>query len=309
MGGVSDRLGRAGKGWERLLNASNPCYKAAVALDPSKTGSRTGEHRFMYDERDIILYHLGVGASGARNLDLLYEGRGPKVLPTYAVVMAFPAVTELFDIAMGGDLSDIVHGAQAIRVHGPIPPKGEVVSTGKIEGVYDLRRLAVTILSTETRSVDGELLAETEWEIVHLRSGGFGGERPPKKERPKVPDTAPLFEREVETHVDQALLYRLSGDRNPLHADPDFAKKVGFDRPILHGLCTYGIAARVLVDELAGGDVDKLVALRGQFSKPVFPGERLIVRAHELEAGVRVEVESVERSEIVFASGTAEFRR
>lgn len=278
-----------------------------VALDPSKAGERAGEHRFIYDERDIILYHLGVGATGDRNLDLLYEGRGPKVLPTYAVVMAFPAVTELFEIAMGGDLSDIVHGAQAIRVHRPIPPKGEVISTGKIEGIYDLRRLAVSILSTETRDLNGDLLAETEWEIVHLRGGGFGGERPPRKERPKVPDSPPLFEREVATHPDQALLYRLSGDRNPLHADPDFAAKVGFDRPILHGLCTYGIAARVLVDELGGGEPQQLRALKGQFSKPVFPGERLLVRAHQLEDGVRVEVESLDRSEIVFASGVAEF--
>jgi acyl dehydratase len=277
-----------------------------VTLDPTLVGHRTEPHRVRYQDRDVLLYNLAVGAEAGRDLPLLYEGFGPKVVPSFAVILAWPAVAALFDVVMGGDLSGIVHGAQAIRVHRPIPPSAEVVTTGRIEGVYDLKRLAVSILSTETRTQGGELLAETEWEIVHLTEGGFGGEKPPKKSRPQKPSEPPLFEAEVKTHAEQALLYRLTGDRNPLHADPEFAKKVGFDRPILHGLCTFGIVARVLTRELAGNDPARLRALRGQFVKPVFPGETLVVRAHRLEEGVRVEAEVRERSEIVFGFGLAE---
>jgi acyl dehydratase len=277
-----------------------------VTLDPTKVGHRTEPHRVSYVDRDVLLYNLAIGAEAGRDLPLLYEGLGPKVVPSFAVILAWPAVEELFDVVMGGDLSGIVHGAQAIRVHRPIPPAAEVQTTGRIEGLYDLKRLAVSILSTETRTLEGELLAETEWEIVHLTEGGFGGEKPPKKSRPQKPSAAPLFEVEVKTHAEQALLYRLTGDRNPLHADPEFAKKVGFERPILHGLCTFGVVARVLARELGDNDPARLRSLRGQFVKPVFPGETLVVRAHRLDEGVRVEAEVREREEVVFGFGLAE---
>lgn len=277
-----------------------------MTLDPKKVGQKTEPHRVRYVDRDVLLYNLAIGAEAERDLPLLYEGFGPKVVPSFAVILAWPAITELFDIVMGGDLSGIVHGAQSIRLHRPLPPEAEVFTTGRIDGFYDLKRLAVSVLSTETRTAGGELLAETEWEVVHLTEGGFGGEKPPKKPRPPKPDAAPLFEVEVETRPEQALLYRLTGDRNPLHADPEFAKKVGFDRPILHGLCTFGIVARVLARELAGNEPSKLRALRGQFVKPVFPGETLVVRAHRIDEGIRVEAEVEERGEIVFGFGLAE---
>src|SRR5690606_33882348 len=255
-----------------------------MSLDLSAVGFQTEAFTFKYDWKTTALYALGVGCS-RDELDYLYEGRGPLVLPSFAVIPAYPALTPLVHRA-GADMSKVVHGAQDIQLHAPIPSAGTLTTVAKIDGLYDLKRLSQVVFSTKTTQEE-KLLFETKWTIVVRDTGGFGGPRPPKNEAPKLPkDEAPLFEKEETIPEQQALLYRLSGDLNPLHADPEFARSVGFDEgPILHGLCTYGYMTRALIECACAGDPGRLKRLSVQFKKPVWPGERLRTLGYTLEEG------------------------
>jgi acyl dehydratase len=246
-----------------------------MALDPKAVGKKTPELVHEVGWKETALYALGCGAK-LRELDFLYEKRGPKVLPTYAVVPAFPACTALMT-AVGGDVTGIVHGAQKITLHRPFAPEGRLVTVGRVAGIYDMKKLATCIIATETRDGAGALVAETEWQIIFRFDGNFGGERPPKTERVSTPEREPDFRVEEATAPEQALLYRLSGDLNPLHADPEMAESVGFGRPILHGLCTYGYVGRAVLHQACGSDPARLKSLSGQFRRPVWPGDTLVV--------------------------------
>ncbi len=256
-----------------------------MALQLSAVGKTTSAHVHEYGPGEVILYALGVGAKRDRELDFLYEGRGPKVLPTYAVVPAWPAMEEVFEL-VGGDLLGVVHGAQAITLHRPFAPSGKLTTVARVDGLYDLKRMATGVFSTETRDERGDLLCETSWQIIFRTQGGFGGPKPPKRPRVSVPEGAPaLFEWVEATSPEQALLYRLSGDRNPLHADPAIGEKVGFGGPILHGLCSFGYVGRAALHSLAGGDPSRVKAMEASFQAPVFPGETLVIRGYALDGG------------------------
>lgn len=248
-----------------------------MTLDPASIGRTTAPALHPYRWQDVVLYALGVGARQAE-LDFLFEGRGPKVLPTYAVVPAFAPVADLFG-SLGGNLLGVVHGGQTVRLHAPFAPSGTLTTVGKVGGVWDLKRLATALFTTETRDESGTLLAETEWNIIYRFDGGFGGSPPPKRPVVKVPERTPDWTHEETTAPEQALLYRLSGDHNPLHADPEIGEKVGFGRPILHGLCTYGIVGRAVLIHACGGDPARLRAYSGEFKKPVWPGDTLVTDA------------------------------
>jgi acyl dehydratase len=245
-----------------------------MSLDLSSVGVVTAPHELEYDHRTLALYALGIGAK-ADELDYLYEGRGPKVYPTFAVVPAYAPLMTLIG-KTGGNPATMVHGAQTIRVDAPIPSAGKFVTTARIAGIYDMKLLAQVLCETESR-IDGVVVCRTEWQLLFRDEGGFGGPRPPKSAAPKVPDgQAPVFEHEEAISPEQALLYRLSGDLNPLHADPEFAKSVGFAQgPILHGLATFGFLARAVIRRACDGDAARLKSFTAQFRKPVWPGETL----------------------------------
>lgn len=245
-----------------------------MSVDPNSVGAESDVFTLRYDWKTLVLYALGVGAK-RDELDYLYEARGPKVLPTFAVVPAYPVLSDLLQRS-GGRLDRLVHGGQSVCVHAPIPPAGELSTRGIITGIYDLKRMTQLVFQTRTHCA-GELVYTTEWSMIVLGEGGFGGPRPPKSALPKVPsDTAPSFSVEERISPEQALLYRLSGDANPLHVDPAVAALLGFERgPILHGLATYGFAARALIRSALNGEGSRLVAFHGQFRKPVWPGETL----------------------------------
>jgi acyl dehydratase len=256
-----------------------------MTLDLSAVGHETEPFFFEYTEKDVILYALGIGAK-REELDYLYEGKGPLVYPSFAVVPSYAALSPLVAAAKA-DMSLVVHGAQTITLHKPIPSKAKLETRAKIDGIYDLKRLSQVVFSTKTFD-SGELLFENEWMLVVRDTGGFGGPRPPKGESVKLPgdDTAPLFERVERTSPEQALLYRLSGDLNPLHADPEFARAVGFSEgPILHGLCTFGYMARAVIHGALAGESRRLRSLTVQFKKPVWPGEELRTLGYEVERG------------------------
>ncbi|HVW26016.1 MAG TPA: MaoC/PaaZ C-terminal domain-containing protein [Polyangiaceae bacterium] len=275
-----------------------------MTLDTSCAGLVSEPHEFSYRARDVELYALGIGAK-VDELDYLYEGRGPKVYPTFAVVPAFEPVFELLRKS-GGNIASMVHGAQTTIVEEPLPPAGTLVTTARIDGVYDMKRLVQMLCSTESR-LGGAVVCRTEWQLLFREGGGFGGPHPPKVIAPKVPDGAePAFEHEEPTSREQALLYRLSGDVNPLHADPEFAKEVGFaDGPILHGLATYGFVARAIIRRQCQGDGARLRSLTAQFRKPVWPGETLKTVGYRVGSDVVFKTYAGGRLEAPVATGHA----
>src|SRR5690606_27571914 len=227
--------------------------------------------------KDAILYALGVG-SGVRELRFTTE-KDQLVLPTFAVIVGMGGIP--FDkVGIGAkEFVMLVHGGQAIAVTGPIPPNGRVRTKGRVAGVYDKGKGALVVFDCESVDAEtGELRFKNRMSAFIRGAGGFGGERGPQTEPFEIPARKPDREVTYETREDQALLYRLSGDMNPLHSDPDVAKLAGFPKPILHGLCTYGFTGRALLHTLCGSDPARFQAMEGRFSKPVFPGESLTIR-------------------------------
>lgn len=266
----------------------------AVAAEP-----RTGE--ITWSHKDVQLYHLGLGAGVPANdpdeLRYTLESR-LHVLPSFATVAGAGSPGVISGLSMPGvevDLARVLHGGQTIELHRPIPPEGKALATGRIAAVYDKGKAAILVMRTEVADADGPLWTN-DAQIFVRGEGGWGGDRGPST-RLEPPTGEP--DRTVERPIreDQALLYRLSGDWNPLHADPEFAKLAGFDRPILHGLCTYGMTLKAVVDTLLDGDVTRVRSYTTRFAGVVFPGETLRIRMWRREGGVQVAVSAVERDD------------
>ncbi|CAN5702379.1 3-hydroxyacyl-thioester dehydratase HtdY [soil metagenome] len=283
-----------------------------MAIDPSAVGATSEPVRHSWTSRDAMLYALGVGAGAVDPLGELAfttensNGVPQQVLPTMAVVLgggggAFGAIGS-FNPAM------LVHGEQAIELHGPIPVEGEVETVGEITGIYDKGKGAlVEVRSTSTATATGQPLFTTTMSAFIRGEGGFGGDRGPSGPKNPPPERDPDHETAYVTRSDQALLYRLSGDRNPLHSDPTFAAMGGFDRPILHGLCTYGFTGRALLHRLCEGDPVRFRSMEGRFSSPVIPGERLTVRMWEDGPGVALFQTTGDDGRVVLDGGRLAF--
>ncbi|HYW02753.1 MAG TPA: MaoC/PaaZ C-terminal domain-containing protein [Gammaproteobacteria bacterium] len=228
---------------------------------------------YEYGTRDVILYHLGLGM-GRDQLPFTYE-RSLRVLPSFAVVPPFPAMSGCVSMLKANPMM-ILHGEQAFELHRPIPVSGKLTTSGRIEGIYDKGKGASVVLRTDTVDDRDRQLFSNRFTLFVRGAGGFGGEAGPREPVREMPDRAPDQVLETPTREDQALLYRLSGDYNPLHADPEFAKLAGFDTPILHGLCTYGIACWGVLEACAEMQPERMKSFQGRFSSPVFPGETLV---------------------------------
>jgi acyl dehydratase len=227
--------------------------------------------------RDVILYALGVGAT-ASDLDLVYEGRGPRVLPTFAVVPSSHFLPGFLD-AVDFDLGDLLHGEQSIMLHRPIPAEAAVESTRRCIAVWDKGNAgAVIVWESVSSDAGGPLFSTTSASFVR-GAGNFGGERGPSGPRNAPPEREPDVRFSVSTSPDQAALYRLSGDLNPIHIDPEMARAHGYERPFLHGLCTYGVVARGAINALCDGVPERLEAYEARFAGLVHPGDTLQVRA------------------------------
>jgi acyl dehydratase len=278
-----------------------------MPLDLTLAGKPGAPSVVRYTWKDVALYALGVGAKRAE-LDYLYEGRGPKVLPSFAVVPKFQPMLDLL-AKTGGNLAMIVHGGERVVVHTPLAPSAELTTTSTIRGFYDMKRLAQVLVDTRSVDAQGVLVAESTSAILFRGEGGFGGSPPPKEPPPvdRPRDTPPTFSIEEATSPEQALLYRLSGDLNPLHADPDFARNVGFERgPILHGLCTYGFMVRHVAQALFSGDASRIRSFEAQFRRPVWPGDTLVTEGWQVRPdAVALQVKVKERDEVVIAGAWA----
>jgi acyl dehydratase len=251
-----------------------------MGLDHSLVGVASEPQLRSWDSKDALLYAVGVGAGlGDPLAELEFttencEGVEQKVLPTFAVLIAQARPGRSlgdFDRAM------LVHAEQYVELHRPLPVAGAVCATSTVTGIYDKGSGALVV--TESVAVDaatGEPLVTTRSGTFIRGEGGFGGPRgtdPPWR----LPSRAPDYRVTRETRPEQALLYRLSGDRNPLHVDPKFSARGGFSRPILHGLCTYGVTGRALLSAACAGDPARFRSMSGRFSRPVIPGEPLTV--------------------------------
>lgn len=256
-----------------------------MPIDPrTAVGADLPEQPFDWTADDVLLYHLALGA-GADPMDeteLRYTTEeNLQVLPTFALVAPTFHVYEPPKVSFPGidiDLAKVLHGGQELRVHRPLPTQGKATLRSRIADVYDKGSAAVVIQESEAVDEAGQALFTTRSSIFARGEGGFGGERGPSA-KVDVPDRRPDLDVSTPTRPQQALWYRLCGDRNPLHSDPEFARAAGFPRPILHGLCSYGMACKALVDGLLDGDTSRVAGFSVRFAGVVFPGETLRTRA------------------------------
>ncbi|WP_282699654.1 MaoC/PaaZ C-terminal domain-containing protein [Streptomyces sp. CC219B] len=261
---------------------------------------RTGE--ITWTSKDVQLYHLGIGAgtpaTDPHELRYTLESR-LHVLPSFATVAGAGSPGVISGLSMPGievDLARVLHGGQSLEIHRPLPTEGTATATSRVAAVYDKGKAAVLVLRTEVADADGPLWTN-DAQIFVRGEGGWGGDRGPSA-RPEPPTGEPDKTVERPVREDQALLYRLSGDWNPLHADPEFAAKAGFDRPILHGLCTYGMTLKAVVDTLLDGEVGRVRSYTTRFAGVVYPGETLRIRLWRTSGTeVRAAVSAVEKDD------------
>jgi acyl dehydratase len=247
-----------------------------VTLNPDAVGSATQPEHISWTSKDCLLYALGVGA-GTEELAFTTEntrGLEQRMLPTQPVVLGLGACAGSLKLAGKIDWVRLVHAAQGVELLAPLPVAGEATVVARIAELWDKGKAALITAESTATAPDGTDLFRTRMTVFIGGAGGFGGERgasEPVDEPQGKPDETLSYQ----TRADQALLYRLSGDRNPLHSDPAYAAKAGFERPILHGLCTYGFAGRAVLHTLAGGDPDRVRSIDARFAKPVYPGDTL----------------------------------
>ena len=259
-----------------------------------------------WSSKDTMLYALGVGARPAGDLDFIYEGRGPKVLPTYAVIPGGTALSGMMR-AVEMRLEMLLHGEQSIELFKPLPPEASVEVTGRITEVWDKGKAAVLGVESVARDADGELF-RTHATLFVRGAGGFGGERGPSGgDGDTVPDRAPDIVARFNTRPEQGAIYRLSGDRNPIHIDPEFAKMGGFDAPFMHGLCTYGIVGRAILLELCADDPAAFRSFRGRFADRVQYGDTIVTKFWRTGDGEAIIQGETEDGRIVLSQAMATF--
>ena len=249
-----------------------------MPLNPDAVGDTSDPIDVSWTSKDALLYAVGIGA-GHEELAFTTEnsnGIDQKVFPTYAVVIGYGRGSAMRNVGTF-DPAMLVHGQQSITLHRPIPVEGTVTLTGELTGMYDKSKAAVVETTTTATDADGPMYTLTSTAFIR-GEGGWGGDRGPSGPKNEPPSGDPDARVTYRTGRDQAFVYRLSGDRNPLHTDPAFAAMGGFDTPILHGLCTYGFTGRALLHTLCDGDPTRFHHVEGRFASPVFPGEELTVR-------------------------------
>ena len=276
-----------------------------MALNMDALGKPIGPVTKHYDWKDVVLYALGVGA-GFDDLDYTYE-KNLKVIPTFSIATIFDFLGHIA-VASNINLAGVLHGEQELIFHRPMPTSGSFVTTGKVSHYYDKGpKGALVIGESETCDAAGKRLFTNIITIFARLDGHFGGEEAPKKDV-IFPDREPDIVVEAMPSPDQPLLYRLSGDVFQLHADPEFARMVGFEKPIMHGLCTYGYACRALMANFVPGEPEKVRRLACRFSKTLYPGEPIKTMIWKMDAGKALwRVVNAKNGELVIDNGIFEY--
>ena len=242
-------------------------------LDLSVVGKKNPESTFKYTWRDAALYALGIGAQ-TDELPFIYENTpgGIKVFPSFATIargIAWPRLGNIF-------YPRFIHGEELIHLHKPFPSEGEVICFSEVTDIFDKGKAAVIHVKFTGLTKDRDPLFDVKSAFFYLGAGGFGGDRGPKSEPLEPPEgVEPDFSITYKTTENQAALYRLNGDLNPLHIDPELARRGGQERPILHGLCTYGFATRAILYGVCDGDLSRFKEFKARFTNVVYPGESL----------------------------------
>ena len=274
-----------------------------MPINPDAAGSVGSPAEFSWTSKDSLLYAMGVGAgvSDPTGFELEFTTENSndvtqRALPTQVVVMGGGSTPGF------GDFNPVhlLHAEQAITLHQSVPAAGTAVATGRVGPIYDKGKAALVYLETDVADVDGNPIWNTRSGLFIGGEGGWGGDRGPATEW-HLPDREADHVVAYPTRPDQALLYRLNGDRNPLHSDPTFAAAAGFDKPILHGLCTYGFTGRALLHALCDSDPARFGSMGGRFKSPVVPGETLEVHAWEEDGRVIFQTRVGDR--VVFDNG------
>ncbi len=261
-----------------------------MPINPDAVGATSEPVEISWGSKDALLYAVGIGA-GTGELAYTTEntaGVDQQVFPTFPVVIGFGRGSGAMSQIGSFNFAMLVHGQQSVTLHRPLPVEGTVIVTSKVTGIYDKGKAAVVVTAADAVLPDGSPLYTTTMSAFIRGEGGWGGDRGPGGAQNVAPDRAPDHQVSYQTSKDQALVYRLSGDRNPLHADPAFAAMGGFPTPILHGLCTYGFTGRALLHTLCGSESARFKHIEGRFSSPVIPGEALTISMWDTEAGAAV---------------------
>ena len=288
---------------------------------PDILDQKTAPRTFSYGDKDVMLYALGVGLGqdpmNETELAFVYE-KDLKVVPTAATVLSSGArgtAGPAPDMPAGHRPSQInflmvVHGEQKVELHKPLPAQGTFTASSRTVGAYDKGAGKGAVILNETVWTDdkGEKVATLTGSTFARGDGGFGGPSEGAPEPHTVPSRAPDMSVDFTTREDQALLYRLNGDRNPLHSDPSIAKRAGFDRPILHGLCTYGITCRAVLQAITGFEPDQILSHQARFSAPVFPGDTITVDLWTDGKAISFEARVKARSVTVIKNGLTMLR-
>jgi len=283
-----------------------------MPIDPSKAlGAQLGEGQYTYTKDQVILYHLGLGAgvpaTDPGELEYTYE-KNLKVLPSFGVIPTFGAIGSIGNIpGLEFNFAMLLHGEQDLEIHQPIPPEATITNRGKVAEIWDKGKAALVVLQVDTSDESGQPLFTNRFSLFLRGEGGFGGEPGPKAGN-AAPDRAPDGVIESPTLPQQALIYRLSGDKNPLHADPEFAKMGGFDKPIIHGLCSYGVVCKAVVDNVLGGDVTKVARYQARFAGVGFPGETYLTSYWKEGDKILIQSKSKERDAVIISNAAITIR-
>ena len=293
---------------------------------PDILQQRTAARTFTYGDKDVMLYALGIGLGAdpmnETELPFVYE-RGLKVVPTAATVLAAAGGGGRARAAAGDDAPNppgfrvsqlnflmVVHGEQKVELHKPLPTSGTFTAEGRTVGAWDKGEGKGAVVVNETTWTDekGEKAVTLTGSMFARGDGGFGGPTEGQPEPHTVPTRSPDLSVDISTRPDQALLYRLNGDRNPLHADPEFARRAGFPRPILHGLCTYGLTCRAVLQAITDYDPEQILSHQVRFSSPVFPGELITVDLWRDGKAISFEARVKDRGVTVIKNGLTVLR-
>jgi acyl dehydratase len=284
-----------------------------MPINPDAVGTRSQPERRRWSSKDSLIYALGVGA-GAQDplaeLEFTTENSQDvtqRALPTMPVVLG-AGVAGAYASIGSFNPAMLVHGEQSVALARELPVEGELEAVTEVVGVYDKGSGALVVTETTASLVDdGQPLFTTRSGAFIRGEGGFGGDRGPSSTF-AAPERAPDHEVAYPTRTDQALLYRLSGDRNPLHSDPKFAAMAGFDRPILHGLCSFGIACKAVVDAALDGDTTKVARYQTRFAGIVYPGETIVTSMWKEEDKILIRAVTKERGDPVLTNAAITIR-